>query len=37
MADEAFRKFYEAELAGSLDEIRRIRTQHARSGRRLSF
>ena len=37
MADEAFRKFYEAELAGSLDEIRRIRTQHARSSKRAAF
>lgn len=37
MADEAFRKFYEAELAGSLDEIRRIRTQHARSSKRVAF
>lgn len=37
MADEAFRKFYEAELAGSLDEIRRIRTQHARTSKRAAF
>ena len=37
MADEAFRKFYEAELAGSLDEIRRIRAQHARSSKRAAF
>lgn len=37
MADEAFRKFYEAELAGSLDEIRRIRAQHARTSKRAAF
>ena len=37
MADEAFRKFYEAKLAGSLDEIRRIRAQHARTSKRAAF
>ena len=37
MADEAFRKFYETKLAGSLNEIRRIRAEHVRRVKRAAF